>query len=511
MSLFLKRNAPVFYMLLAMIVLYAPWMGRGYVNLEYPFSMAARGLSDTRFADQVDFYLGMQANPLGYSFVLAIIYKIFGYHDWFWLAKLPSLCGALMIIVSGWMMTRNRWHGRHSLFYFWSSLIILNPLFIAFSTSSTADVLNVGLLMLAIAIANEERNNSWVNPIIASLIFGLAVITKYMPVYFGAAFIAIALLRIGKENRNARLISRDIAIYVLVPGVILSFYIWWVYVKYSVFISYGVGAGKPNFFDIPKFTMTFGKYLVFLGICCGPLPLLIISKNFKNLQKQVIGSSFFLVAVFVGIHLSGNELDEMGFGRGFPFGNIIFRTIQTVGFVLGVATVSALLKSLFAPDRFRRVLLFGLAPTLLMISFTIPTQRYIMIIVPATLLLLVDGSNLLSARLRNLTFGITAFGFAVVSLYGVSFLRAQGNASERMANWLEKNHVISQTNAKPIIGMHAGQQFYGLKQIEFKYEVMESTLDGEKLITERILHREPMNVLGEITRVYVLRELPKAP
>ena len=141
MSLFLKRNAPVFYMLLAMIVLYAPWMGRGYVNLEYPFSMAARGLSDSRFAEQVDVYFGVQANPLGYSFVLAMIYKIFGYHDWFWLAKLPSLGGALMIIVSGWMLTRDRWHGRRSLFYFWSSLITLNPVFVAFATSSTADPL----------------------------------------------------------------------------------------------------------------------------------------------------------------------------------------------------------------------------------------------------------------------------------------------------------------------------------------------------------------------------------
>ena len=187
-----------------------------------------------------------------------------------------------MIIVSGWMMTRNRWHGRHSLFYFWSSLIILNPLFIAFSTSSTADVLNVGLLMLAIAIANEERNNSWVNPIIASLIFGLAVITKYMPIYFGAAFIAIALLRIVKENRPARLVRRDIAIYVLVPGVVLSFYIWWLYAKYSVFISYGLGPGKPDFFDVPKFLVTFGKYLAFLGLCCGPVSLVLILNNFKD-------------------------------------------------------------------------------------------------------------------------------------------------------------------------------------------------------------------------------------
>ena len=204
MNLFLRRNAPVFYMLLAMIVLYAPWMGRGYVNLEYPFSMAARGLSDSRFADQVDSYLGMQANPLGYSFVLAAIYKIFGYHDWFWLAKLPSLCGALMIIVSGWMLTRDRWQDRRSLFYFWSSLITLNPLFVAFATSSTADVLHIGLLMMAIAIAMEYRNESWIRPFIASIIFGLAVITKFIPIYFGLAFIAIAVLDKSKLQRTPK-------------------------------------------------------------------------------------------------------------------------------------------------------------------------------------------------------------------------------------------------------------------------------------------------------------------
>ena len=86
MSLFLKRNAPVFYMLLAMIVLYAPWMGRGYVNFEYPFSMAARGLADPSQSGLIESYFAVQANPLGYSFVLALLYKIVGYHDWFWLA-----------------------------------------------------------------------------------------------------------------------------------------------------------------------------------------------------------------------------------------------------------------------------------------------------------------------------------------------------------------------------------------------------------------------------------------
>jgi hypothetical protein len=510
MKLFLKRNSPVFYMLLAMIELYAPWMGRGYVNFEYPFSMAARALSDSRYTGQIDTYFAVQANPLGYSFVLAIIYKIFGYHDWFWLAKLPSLCGGLMIIVSGWILTRDRWHDRHLLFYFWSSLIILNPLFFAFATSSTADVLQVGLLMLAIAIAYENKHESWVKPLIASLIFGLAIITKYVPIYFGAAFIAIAVLDKTESRRSSKLIRRDIAIYVLVPGVILSVYIWWLYAKYSVFISYGYGPGKPNFFDVPKFLITFSKYLVFLGICLGPLPLFINLNSFRHKKRQFFGLITVLAAIILGVYISKIKVDEMDFGGGFPFGIIMLRGIQTVGFVLGLNVLSLLLKSVRSSDRLERVLLLGFLPSLVMISFTFPTQRYVMVVVPGALILVVDASGILSSKLRNLTLGVTALGFAAVSLLGLSYLRGQGNASENMAVWMERNYVIDQTSAFPI-SVHAGQHFYGLTPNEIRYEVYQTSLEGEKLIKERILHREPMNVLGKITRVYVLRELPKAP
>ncbi|MEY3396179.1 MAG: hypothetical protein RLZZ534_141 [Actinomycetota bacterium] len=510
MNLFLKRNAPVFYMALAMIVLYAPWMGRGYVNLEYPFSMAARGLSDSRFADQLDAYFGVQANPLGYSFVLAVIYKIFGYHDWFWLAKLPSLCGALMIIVSGWMLTRDRWHGRRSLFYFWSSLIILNPLFVAFATSSTADVLHIGLLMLAIAIAFESKNDSWVMPTIASLIFGLAVITKYIPMYFGLAFIAIAVLGKSELKRNPKLIWRDITIYVLVPGAILVFYIWWLYVKYSVFISYGLGPGKPDFFDVPKFLVTFGKYLAFIGLCCGPVSLVLIFKNFNKLKNRILGFLLMSAAIVLGIYMSTIRVDEMDFGGGFPFGVNVLRGIQTIGFVIGLSVLTVLFKSSRSSDRMQKVMIFGISPSLVMISLTLPTQRYIMIIIPAAMILLVDASSALTIKVRNLALGATAFGFALVSLLGMSYLRAQGNASENMAVWMEENGVIEQS-APGAIFPHARQHFYGLAQSEIKYDVTATSLDGEKLIKERILHREPMNVLGRITRVYVLYELPKKP
>ena len=511
MKLFLRRNSPVLYMLLAMVVLYAPWMGRGYVNLEYPFSMAARALSDSRYAGQIDTYFANQANPLGYSFVLAIIYKIFGYHDWFWLAKLPSLCGALMILISGWILTRDRWQSRRSLFYFWSSLIILHPMIIAFGTAATADVLPVGLLMLAIAIAFKSTDDALTPKFMAALLFGLAIITKYNTGYFGLAFVYIALFDQDVVLRSAKLIRRDIFIFALVPWMTLVGYVLWCNDRYGVFISNRLADTKPNFLDGSNWILTSGKYLTFLGISCGLIPLLFIVKFCETL---VGGFKAFATAVVAALAswsiLSLRVIGEMDFGGGLRLGASGERAIETFGFLIGISFCGLVLNRVRFGDLLTRYLVVGLFPYLVLISASRPTQRYLIFAIPIVLLLLVDASNVLNAKLRNVTIGLTALGFAAVSMLGMSYLRAQGNASENMAVWMEQNRVIDQSSAPPI-GVHAGQHFYGITSSEIKYEVIQTSLEGEKLIKEKILHREAMNVLGKITRVYVLRELPKVP
>jgi len=497
-------------MLLAMIVLYAPWMGRGYVNLEYPFSMAARALSDSQYAAQMDVYFANQANPLGYSFVLAIIYKIFGYHDWFWLAKLPSLCGGLMIIVSGWILTRDRWHDRRSFFYFWSSLIILHPMIIAFGTAATADVLPVGLLMLALAIAMKPTDNEIGSKFVAALLFGFAIIVKYNTVYFGGAFLFVAIVGEYGIKRTAHHVRRDVLIFISVPFVILASYVWWSYDRYGVFISNRLTKHRPNFLDFSSFLWTSSKYFVFLGIFSGPISLCIVLKIINRTRRRLIIVLIFVSANF-GWFISFLRIKgEMNFGKGFPANHYFLRTLEATGMVFGLCFLIILFSKFIQKDRLSLFLFCGFVPYFVLISFSLPIQRYLIFVVPIVLLLLVDASKDLSVKLRNLALGLTVLAFAAVSLLGMSYLRAQGNASEHMAVWMETNHVIGQSSASPI-GMHAGQHFYGLTSTEIKYEVIQTSLDGEKLIRERILHREPMNVLDRITRVYVLRELPKAP
>jgi hypothetical protein len=341
MKLFLKSNSPVFYMMLVMVVLYAPWMGRGYVNLEYPFSMAARALSDSRYSAQMDIYFSNQANPLGYSFVLAIIYKVFGYHDWFWLAKLPSLCGALMILIAGWMLTRERWTNTRFLFYFWSSLIILHPMILAFGTAATADVLPVGLSMLAIALAINSADNKLVSKIVAALLFGFAIIVKYNSVYFAIAFLAVAFLKRSKVSTSVTLISRDVAIFASFPLITLVTYIVWLNTKFNIFVSNGLAGGSPNFFNVSNWSLTFGKYLSFLGLFIGFVPLVIILKEVRESSERVKNAVTIICSVLIGwFVLSWRVMGEMDFGGGFSFASNRSRVLETFGFLSGVYFLS---------------------------------------------------------------------------------------------------------------------------------------------------------------------------
>ena len=75
---------------------------------------------------------------------------------------------------------------------------------------------------------------------------------------------------------------------------------------------------------------------------------------------------------------------------------------------------------------------------------------------------------------------------------------------------MEENNLISQTSAGAIWS-HAGQHFWGVKSTEIRYEVIAVSPATESQVQERILHREPMKVLGKVTRVYLLREIPATP
>jgi len=497
-------------MMLAMIVLYAPWMGRGYVNWEWPHALAGESFSSDSKSSLLNAYWESgQANPLGFPILLGVLYRTVGFHDWFWLSRLPSLFGSGLIIISGWIIFQKDSNNNKSFFY-WSALVMLSPLLFIFSTAVTSDVLPVGLTLLSIAMLICDQKFRERTLLLSSLFFGMAATVRYISPYFVGSIVVLIFNKKMQTKHDLFNRLRTLLIFGLISSSLLFICIWWMNSRFNVFISARRDA-VPNFTDGKMWFLTFLKYISFLGLFGGFLPFVAFVNIYRSRRSKFFGSFFLLFGVFVGWYLiSPLSVGEMNFGNGFPGGRYLARGIETFGFVSGVALFPVFYKQFLSSNRRHKVLLSGMIPYLVLISASRPTQRYLIYAIPIVLLLLVDASNDLSAKLRNLTLGITAFGFGVVSLLGMSYVRAQGNASENMAVWMEQNHVIDQSNPSTI-EVHAGQHFYGLTSNEIRYEVVQTSLEGEKLIRERILHREPMNVLGRITRVYVLRELPKAP
>ena len=511
MKLFLRRNAPLFYALGAMLALYIPWLNRGFTNLEYVFPMAARGLSDITNSDLINAYWDDQANPLGYSLILASIFRAIGYHEWFWLTRVPAIFGAIFIILSGFILLRaqNLPGRRH--FYLWSLLFVCSPMIIAYSTSATADVLPVGLLMLSIAFFSKSILVNRFEQVFSSVLFGLAVITKYNAAYFGLFFVFLIFLRARSSKNPFKLWLTQVSIFFGIPAAIVGVYVWWSNSRFDVFISNRLDQTRPNFTNLVDWAQTLGKYMSFLGLLCGVIPIF-AAVGLGGISKFKPKHVFVLAVLTVfGLLLSKPlPVGEMDFGQGFPLGASIARILEIFGFINGVAILQIGWYRIRASNRLTQVLMAGLVPYLILISTSRPTQRYLIFVLPIVLIVLIQALDEVPKKLKYLAVGSTALGFAGVSLMGMSYLTSQGNASEEMAVWVEDNNLISQTSAGAI-RPHAGQHWWGIEADETRYEIIAVTPSEEAQVKERILHREPMKVLGKVTRVYLLREIPSEP
>ena len=508
MKSLLRRNAPFFYALAAMLALYIPWLNRGFNNYEFPFVFAGRALAFSGDSNLINGYFGTVANPLGYSLFLSTIYRVFGFNDGFWVARLPALSGALLALLSGWLITKSMWRERQHFFYIWVTLLVLQPMFMVFSTTGTSDILPVGLLMFSIALAVANKERKLAHKLLIGAIFGFAVIVKYNTAYFGLALVAAALFRHPSSTWKKYEKIRDVFIYILVPGLILSAYLYWSHSRYGVFISSRLELSQPNFFDLINLTKNFLKYLSFLGLFLGFLPLTLVIVKCRSSGSILKWSRFAVLLIPIGWFSSGNYVGEMDLGLIFGTKYQLFiRLIETLGFVMGVFCLLCVTQISRLNLRVKAALLSGFIPYLFLISASYPSQRYLTFVIPGVLLLLTDAMRILSKRMQVLLGGLTAIVFASASLLGLSYLTGQGNASENMAVWVEENNLLLQTSSA-VIWPHAGQHFWGVKRTDLRYEVIAVMPEIESRVTGRVLHREPMKVLGRVTRVYLLLELP---
>ena len=324
-------------------------------------------------------------------------------------------------------------------------------------------------------------------------------------------FVFLIFLSARNSKNPVKLWLTEVSKFLSLPAVIVGVYVWWSSSRFDVFISNRLDQTRPNFTNLVDWVQTLGKYLSFLGLFCCVIPIF-AAVRLGGISKFKPKHMFVLAVLTVTGWLLSKPLPvgEMDFGHGFPLGVRFVRILETFGFINGVAIFQIGWYRIRASNRLTQALMAGLAPYLILTSASRPSQRYLIFVLPIVFLILVQAVDEVPKKLKYLAVSSTALGFAVVSLLGMSYLTSQGNASEEMAVWVEDNNLISQTSAGAI-RPHAGQHWWGVAPDETRYEIIAVNPSAEVQVKERILHREPMKVLGKVTRVYLLREIPASP
>ena len=513
MRLFLRRQSPLFVSFATVLAFYIPWLNRGYANFEFPFVLAGRGLSSSEdFFYLQAFEDSGQANPLGYPFLISLMHRVFGFSEAFWYSRVPALACTFILLVWGFCELRRRDHFSVFTFYSWAALLILNPMIFAFSTSATTDVPAAALLLLSVTFLSSYFSNQKTKFVVfAALAMGFSSCVKYVTPYFAFMVLFIFHGLYSKNIVSKTKLVRDLFTFGVVAVGVLLIEVLWKWHNTGVLLSARNEELAPDFFNLTVWGHTFGKYLAFIGLFCGLLPLAYAFGILMKSSKRRFLAMFLVFLLAAGWLFSGQLSEgELDFGRGFPFGEISGRASQAFGFFSATVLLLICYRHFKLGDVVSRGILVGLVPYLVLISASRPTQRYLIYAIPIVLLVLVEAINNLPKKVKYFALGSTALGFAAVSLLGMSYLTSQGNASEDMAVWVEENNLISQTSAGAI-WPHAGQHFWGVKTTEIRYEIIAVSPATESQVQERILHREPMKVLGKVTRVYLLREIPATP
>jgi hypothetical protein len=510
MKLFLRRNAPLFYALGAMLALYIPWLNRGYSNWEWPHVLAGEALAYPEKIGLLDAYWSTgQANPLGYPLFNALLQRLVPWTDAPWLWRVPSLVGCGLIVTWGWLVRDEFGKEPGKKFLLWTILLLSSPLIVAYSSSATSDLLPVGLLLMSFwLIRHYVSNQSKRFLVIGALVFGVSCAVRYIsPYFFG--FFAFSLLGVPGFKASKKII--DLTVFSLISGAILFSEIAWKFWAFDVLISTRLDQNGPNFLDFKSWIVTFVRYSSLLGLFCGVVWLVGVPKKlFARIGFFLLGATATVSALLAFFVSQQEEQGEMNFGLGFPFSNFVTGLFSAVGIFGSVFIFLSFANQIKQRDRFSSALMAGAIPCLVLMSASRPTQRYLLYFIPILLFVL---ARLVKFKLDVISWAylsLTVVVFVASSFYGMLFLRSQGDASESMALWVKENGLIDQTSVSSI-WPHAGQHWWGIVPGQTRYEIIAVTPSAEVQLQERVLHREPMKVLGKVTRVYLLREIPVSP
>lgn len=501
-----KSNLITLSIVCFFIIGHGIYINTHWVNNEYVFSGAVKTILDPEYSVGLENYWKLQANPLGYSLITALLAFFVGIS--LWSVRIPSLLGGIAILLAGLAFYRNKNLKNDSLFLLWIATVAFNPLIWMYSGQATADILPVGLVTLAFLCCYLAQGRLWVH-LIGGLCFSSAVLVKFNALLLGLGFVYIIFSHEdGKINWNKEK-GIHLLFYFLLPGLFLTSYFLAIYHLFGIlFIPdeyktvHSIGHVK-NF--IPCFTMYMGYLTMLLGLLSFvSLFRLLRVLSLKNFLLLVVVSIVFGVALWdTLIHFSSGEMDYGGHFNALMSKKMV-SVIRAGSFIMAFFLFGELIYTAFRErDRFALFLLYALLPYLIIASFSRPAQRYLLFCLPFLTFYLIISLGSRIPKITNWMGWTSVTVFAIITIVSIFYQVKQGTAAERMAQWVISNNYLKETQAGSIV-FHAGHHFYNNPDSPKKY-----TIKKAKIPPKNLIHKESVILFGrEILTHYLVRQNP---
>ena len=448
-----------FLIVFLFFILHLAYIDSYFVNFEWVYRFGSQYfLTKEKF--YLERYFDIQANPLTYSYLASLIVKFIGIDQYF-IYRIPALFGGtlLLVILSGYKNP-------------WLILIVgLNPLIWIYSGRAYSELLSVGLLVLAFKIRSNYLD---------SLIVTFSAMIKFHSLPFLIIYNSLNWIfsNLKKKTINFRKFElKSIIIQLILFLIFLVFY----YKYFEIWIvpdSFKERHASINIISLFNNFFSYGFYLSGMFFLTIPAFLKVEQVKMKLLLLVLSG--------LLGI--SNKNLGEMDFGSFQQLlGSELILLIKIVGFWNFLLCCRA-----FWKDEKSRILLLTILGYMILLSLSFPANRYLIFVVPFWALLICQHITLS----RMFWWGYVSV-LVGLNLFATLYQVSNASASSNMANWAIKNDV--RINLGGVLHSHVG---------DFSHYDPNShlvvSLAGAQI--GRILHEEPVHVMGFPIRSYVLTD-----
>jgi len=440
------------------------YLNTPFINLEWLYR-AGSDYYNTGDSFFLDFYLNQQANPITYSFLSSFFVYIFGDH--YISYRLLALIGGSLVLVSL----------IHYKSAFLLLMVALNPLIWIYSGRAYAELLSVGLLVLAI----ELHKNGYLKGLSA----GLSASIKYHSILFSGPYWGLKWIENTIEEKrlnlkNINFISSFLAVILFLLFLFSYDYFYDVWVVPDKF--------KANFeLTLPKFLDNFFSYGFYLSaLFFITIPFFLINTKFK----------YQLITILVSVPLAimNQNNGEMNFGSlDQLLGTELILLIKIIGFWNFLLCIN-----FFIRHKECRIMTITILFYIVLLSATRPAQRYLIFIIPFWSILIVQSNIKLHALFK---WGYV-FLLLMLAVFSSLYQVANAKAAQDIVTWSKKENLMINTYE---IYAHVGDSCVHAGESDISVEISLYMRESDE-----ILFTKPVSIFGfEMKRYFVVKNTEK--